>query len=405
MFLAIDHSQVRSENGLYTGEEVCAVLSDDGIAGIEQIGVEMELDDSLIAADAISDVSSEESIPKGDEPRPQHDGEDEPDAMSIDNLSPDADASDDSSVDHPTAAIVAVGGIDNMATISPSPRPSLGRKLYHIRRQLLTRATTKIKSLSSPRRGSMPSPRRGGVSSPKARKVLEMASDNSTCTATTRASRRSCSSSIATSHSEGALEDPANRTLGNAASSITASTCDFSPDLNHHAVFESYLVTNPWEAAKRGDYATLSYIANHDDANIWTMEDGSGNVPLYYACTSYSSRYGLSFGKYGLESVKLLLRVWPEDVELPASLLEQCSNNGDGEGSSTTAIHRDVVEILARSKSSRGRLPLPVMTLLPECLSLISEEASQDVKIEGVKDVVPVSFLEDLGDDGYVEDY
>lgn len=409
-FLAIDHSQVRSEDGLYTGEEVCAMLCENDaiLAGIEQVGVEMELDESLIP----TDVSCIEDGASKEDEKPQHDEEEPAAPCSNDNDDPFVKCA----VDCSTAAIATiatiadadVGGGGRAAVNAANKRGSLGRKLYHIRRQVLNKATSKLMSMTKLR--GPDGPTSTSMSSPKARRALKMASDNSTC-AMTHASN---SSSIASRDISGDGEDCANdgRTLGNTNSSITASTCDFAPDLNHHAVFESYLVTNPWEAAKRGDYATLSYIANHDDANIWTQEDEFGNVPLYYACTSYSRADGLSFGKYGLESVKLLIRVWPSDVELPWALLERCtgnssssdfssSNNSEQEG---TAIHMDVVEVLSRSKNSNGQLPPPFAASIRANLSLISEE-SDNVRIEGVSDVVPVSFLEDLGDDGYVEDY
>ena len=43
------------------------------------------------------------------------------------------------------------------------------------------------------------------------------------------------------------------------------------------------------------------------------------------------------------------------------------------------------------------------MPHLPEIMEQTSVDAG--MVVEGVSDVVPVSFLEDLGDDGYVVDY
>ena len=188
-----------------------------------------------------------------------------------------------------------------------------------------------------------------------------------------------------------------------APSSITTSTCDFAPEPDLHVVFESYLQTNPWEAARRGDYATLSFIADYDDAAIWTQVDEHGRVPLYYACTSYNggsrgssdgrgnggcggAAAPQSFGKYGLESVALLLRAWPEDADLPGDVLDLCGERGD-------SVHADVAEVLSRSHRVRDAVILPPLA------------ARTETRINGVSEVVPVSFLEDLGDDGYVEDY
>ena len=50
------------------------------------------------------------------------------------------------------------------------------------------------------------------------------------------------------------------------------------------------------------------YLFPGDDANdrhIWTQ----------------ASAMGLAFGKYGLESVRLLVRVWPIGIVLPRALL------------------------------------------------------------------------------------
>lgn len=254
----------------------------------------------------------------------------------------------------------------------------IGGKIKLLKHMLLKKATSRIKALDI----ALPSStapqilqsaghthqRRGSKSNP---------SDNSTCCETSQGSLSSSSgdSSLASYSS-------ANHSLV-APSSITTSTCDFAPDPNLHAVFESYLMTNPWDAAKKGDFATLSYIANHDDVHIWTQKDVFGHVPLYYACVSYSQTHGQSFGKYGLESIKLLVRTWPEETDLPKPLLELLCSQQNG-------IHNDVVEVLSRSPKSNTMVLPPI---------------KEDFRIEGTKAVVPVSFLEDLGDDGYEEDY
>ena len=93
-----------------------------------------------------------------------------------------------------------------------------------------------------------------------------------------------------------------------------------------------------------------------------------------------------SFGKYGLESVALLLRAWPEDADLPGDVLDLCGERGD-------SVHADVAEVLSRSHRVRDAVILP------------PPAARTETRINGVSEVVPVSFLEDLGDDGYVEDY
>merc|ERR1719401_884315 len=201
-------------------------------------------------------------------------------------------------------------------------------------------------------------------------------SDNSTCCEMTHASLISSSGSTIVS-------SPSTNDSLMAPSSITTSTCDFAPDPNLHAVFESYLMSNPWDAAKKGDFATLSYIANHDDAHIWTQKDVFGHVPLYYACVSYSQAHGQSFGKYGLESIKLLVRAWPAHIDFPKPLLQLLF-------SEENSIHKDVVEVLSRSRKG-NTLVLPLQ--------------KENFRVEGTKDVVPISFLEDLGDDGYDEDY
>ena len=222
-----------------------------------------------------------------------------------------------------------------------------------------------------------------------------------------------------------------NREIESTSSSITVSTCDFSINgnngggrLNEHAIFENYLLTSPWEAAKNGDYATLSYIVNHEnDVNIWIQKDEEGNVPLYYACTSYNN-YKHNSGKYGLECIKLLLRVWPLE-HLPPELLRDNTGNNEKEkkiGITESSnydtkkkihVHEDVLQILSRSSKSQGQLTRHKTTHryspgleLPEIREQTSSLSDGGIVVEGVSErVVPVSFLEDLGDDGYVEDY
>jgi len=221
-----------------------------------------------------------------------------------------------------------------------------------------------------------------------------------------------------------------SREIESTSSSITVSTCDFGSingnhggKLNEHAIFENYLLTSPWEAAKNGDYATLSYIVNHEnDVNIWIQKDEEGHVPLYYACTSYNN-YKDNSGKYGLECIKLLLRVWPLE-HLPPELLHDNTGNNEEEEKKGTAersnydmkkihLHEDVLQILSRSSKSQGQLTRhktihrysPGLEL-PEIREQTSSLSDGGIVVEGVSEqVVPFSFLEDLGDDGYVEDY
>jgi len=422
MNLNIDHSQVRSDDGLYAGEEICAMLGEnDGIVGIEQVGVEMELDEADISISM--DISDESSSTREDEEAGKDEQRDDDEAVIPQPVTPVIPVTHCThvpgqlrAIDCTAAAIIPVGRAVGSSIGSQRP---VGGKLHIMRRQLLTKATSKIKSIV--KRGSFVQQvgqldfQQGPCSSPRAKRALRAVpsaeraevvppGDDSTCDMT------HASNSASTIASGRDANSPP--TLGYTPSSITASTCDFAPDVNDHAVFENYLVTNPWEAAKRGDYATLSYIANHDDANIWTQEDEAGHVPLYYACTSYSqSGDGTSFGKYGLESIRLLIRLWPPGVELPRALLEQCRNSsrniggGDamagGSVASPATVHKDVLELLTRGKKGKGQLRTP-LALFRAQLSEITEE---DWKLEGVSDIVPVSFLEDLGDDGYVEDY
>ena len=212
-----------------------------------------------------------------------------------------------------------------------------------------------------------------------------------------------------------------SREIESTSSSITVSTCDFNGNhggkLNEHAIFENYLLTSPWEAAKCGDYATLSYIVNHEnDVNIWIQKDEEGHVPLYYACTSYNN-YKHNSGKYGLECIKLLLRVWPLEHLPPELLRDNTGNNGvtdisNNDMKKNIHLHEDVLAILCKSTKSKGQLTRHKTTRyspgleLPEIREQTSSLSDGGIVVEGVSEqVVPFSFLEDLGDDGYVEDY
>ena len=186
------------------------------------------------------------------------------------------------------------------------------------------------------------------------------------------------STAASTQASEEISEETSSQSSMN--SSITVSTDDFdentSDDLDNLA-FESYLYTSPWDAAKHGDYATLKYIANNEDESndVWTKQDVSGNVPLYYACV-----YGGNYGKYGLESVKLMFNVWPGG-EVPSDLLKRCLKEAENK----------CVRKILKEKMGGGS----EKTLRRRSSTLL----------EGTEHVTPQSFLDDLGDDGYVEDY
>lgn len=216
-----------------------------------------------------------------------------------------------------------------------------------------------------------------------------------------------------------------SREIESTSSSITVSTCDFGSingnhnggKLNEHTIFENYLLTSPWEAAKNGDYATLSYIVNHEnDVNIWIQKDEEGHVPLYYACTSYNN-YKHNSGKYGLECIKLLLRVWPLEHLPPELLRDNTDNNGvtdisNNDMKKNILLHEDVLAILCKSTKSKGQLTRNKTARyspgleLPEIREQTSSLSDGGIVVEGVSEqVVPFSFLEDLGDDGYVEDY
>ncbi|KAL7492980.1 hypothetical protein ACHAWT_002127 [Skeletonema menzelii] len=165
-------------------------------------------------------------------------------------------------------------------------------------------------------------------------------------------------------------------------SSITVSTADFdeNPDQSDldNLAFQSYLFTNPWDAAKAGDYATLNYIVKNEDEsdNVWTNKDESGNVPLYYACV-----FGGNYGKWGLESVKLMLNVWPEG-DIPNDLLKLCLKETENKA----------VKKVLRDKMGRRS-------------AFLEPRRKSSTVVEGTENVTPQSFLDDLGDDGYVEDY
>ena len=119
-------------------------------------------------------------------------------------------------------------------------------------------------------------------------------------------------------------------------------------------------------------------------------EDGEGHTPLFHAATSYGRS---SFGKWGLEAVKLLVDAWPNNVELPRALVRQCEMTHG-------LLHRDVLEVLSRELSRRER---------GKCRSryylLFKRTEKEGVEVDGLEDVAPTSFMEDLGDDGALEDY
>ncbi len=164
-------------------------------------------------------------------------------------------------------------------------------------------------------------------------------------------------------------------------STITISTADFDDTASNLSdlAFQSFLTTTTWEAAKRGDYATLNYIANRYDNNVWAQPDVDGNVPLYYACVN-----GSHYGKYGVESVKLLIYAWPGgSTEIPSDLLKCCLKE-----TTNTAVKNELKRAMGKSNF------------------LVNSSGKEVAKVlESTDLVTPQSFLDDLGDDGYVEDY
>jgi len=350
-FIAIDQRS-NLENGLYTGEETCAMLDEnDGICGLGHVGVEMELDPEALS----TDVTAQE----------------EEGQLEASHSFRRSDCVRTAVPDRRRSAKAALVAATTYETDRSGVTKKLNCKIQTLKHILRRKATSRIKRMVI-QGTSLLSLNENTIESANTHHHNHNKSDptdNSTCCEMTQASLNSASVS--------------NDSSIMAPSSMTTSTCDFAPDPNLHAVFESYLATNPWDAAKKGDFATLTYIANHDDVHIWTQKDVFGHVPLYYACVSYAQGHGQSFGKYGLESVKLLTRIWPEGTEFPRPLLELLR-------SEQHRIHKDVIEVLSRSSNMNTVvLPLP----------------KEDVRIEGTHMVRPVAFLEDLGDDGFDEDY
>lgn len=197
-----------------------------------------------------------------------------------------------------------------------------------------------------------------------------MPSDDSTAASSTQTSSHTSSnvSSIETA-------------ISSMNSTITISTADFDDNASNLSdlAFQSFLTTTTWEAAKRGDYATLNYITNRYDNNVWAQPDVDGNVPLYYACV-----YGGHYGKYGVESVKLLIDAWPGgSTEIPNNLLKCCLKE-----TTNTAVKNELKKVLGKSTF------------------LVNSSRKEVAKVlESTDFVTPQSFLDDLGDDGYVEDY
>ena len=85
----------------------------------------------------------------------------------------------------------------------------------------------------------------------------------------------------------------------------------------------------------------------------------------------------------------------------PNSSSSSNDNSNGNEDNKMQILHKDVLDILSRSTKTKGMMSW--MPHLPEIMEQTSVDAG--MVVEGVSDVVPVSFLEDLGDDGYVEDY
>jgi hypothetical protein len=186
------------------------------------------------------------------------------------------------------------------------------------------------------------------------------------------------------------------------------------------------------------------------------MEDEEHRVPLYYACMSYSLQN--NDNNYDqqqqppsskLESVRLLVQTWPKERNFPKYLMDELPT-----------IHADIRAILTRAEKKRRDVnnrggvtryqqkqkqqlssssPLHLMKSrstinFPPTInerysnkrmlrsistpkaalagaavgSASAASETLDVApliIDDVDQVVPMSFLEDLGDDGYVEDY
>lgn len=198
-----------------------------------------------------------------------------------------------------------------------------------------------------------------------------MPSDDSTAASSTQASSSHTSSQVSSIETA----------ISSMNSTITISTADFddtASNLSDYA-FQSFLSTTTWEAAKRGDYATLNYIATRYDNNVWAQPDVDGNVPLYYACVD-----GCHYGKYGVESVKLLMDVWPGGrTEIPNDLLKCCLKE-----TTNTSVKNELKKAMGKSNF------------------LVNSSRKEVAKVlESTDFVTPQSFLDDLGDDGYVEDY
>ena len=390
LFLTIDHSQVHTDDGLYAGEEIislCALTSsenDSFSVGIDGLGLEMELDPSMLSFDCERDgkeVCGE----------PQHDASFD---YTADATERSTSASVQAAEGRPSASdavhVVIVNTGRTRTAIRPFPKntKSIRGRLIVFRRQLLTKASSKLKSIVKKSNSSLALALPHDVQKP-----TKTSSDNSTC-------------AISLKSSGSSLDSCAVMDCMPTPSSITTSTCDFPSETNHQAVLASYMNTNAWDAAKAGDYATLHYICHNDDANIWAQRDSQGHVPLYYACTSYSQLDGRgSFGKYGLESVKLLVNVWPSDVDFPKALVRACRIHKKKSGAASI-IHEDVLRVL--KESNKVRMGGPKRTSLLSSVRPTHarhESNCSSLMIDGVSDVVPVSFLDDLGDDGYVEDY
>ena len=469
--IAIDHRRVHSESGLFIGEEVVCLQTDKDEGIIKTSKLDIDNDSNIINIDhGNGDVELSISCSTTDGPnindiisKGEEDGGGGSELMSI-VTSYDVDAEEEEE------KAMSVDTITSTATTNiMSPSSKILRNL----RQKIAYKVKIAKNKMIPTSPAFSTPLT--PLSPKAKLTLATSNFNSTVNKENENEGTNSESTCDMTHidqseedensSSGALptspsvvqqqcpkEEPtlntnsnecdestnsrstksststreSSREIESTSSSITVSTCDFGSingnhnggKLNEHAIFENYLFTSPWEAAKNGDYATLSYIVNNEnDVNIWIQKDEEGHVPLYYACTSYNN-YKHNSGKYGLECIKLLLRVWPLE-HLPSELLRDNTENNENGGTVSSNddkkknhLQEDVLEILARSTKSKGQLtrhktayrysPEPE---LPEIREQTSSLSDGGIVVEGVSEVVPVSFLEDLGDDGYVEDY